>query len=272
MDNGLALAEKHRIEQVRASGSVQAILGEVWKQTIDPNRLEATFPAYLQAAEVVLGKGREESHALARRYYMRVASAAGSKALNVPPVELSREALAADLHATGPAIVAGRLAEGVTLEAAQAAGLAATIAAGKRIMLDAGRQMLIEASTRDKNVKGWARVSDGSPCSFCAMLVSRGPVYSERSVAFRSHGRCGCGVRLVYARDTDKGWSSSARNMEALWEKYPDPAEFRAALALKQGKTKRSFLLGEKDDEGRIIPATAETLFGSAPAVLARAA
>lgn len=271
MDNGYELAEAHRIQQVKLTASTQRLLAEVWKQTIDPTRLEATFPTYLAASERVLGAGREGSHALARRYYMRVASAAGAEALALPLVPLNREALGASLYATGPAVVKAKVAEGLTLQAATEAGLAASIAAGKRIMLDAGREMLVEASRRDKNVKAWARVSDGSPCHFCAMLVSRGPVYGEKTVSFRSHDRCGCGVRLVYAQDSDRGWSDNASALESLWSDYPDPAEFRAALALKQGKTKRSFLLGEKDDEGRIIPATAESLFG-APASLAKAA
>jgi len=271
MENGFALAEGHRIDQVKLTASTQRLLAEVWRRTIDPARLDATFPTYLAAAEQVLGAGRTASHALARRYYMRVASAAGAEALAVGLAPLSREAVATSLHATGPALVKSKLAEGATLAAAQEAGLAATVAAGKRIMLDAGREMLVEASRRDPNVQGWARVSDGSPCSFCAMLVSRGPVYGESTVSFRAHDGCGCGVRLVYRQDADNGWSSQAASLESLWSDYPNPAEFRAALSLKQGKTQRSYLLGEKDADGRIIPATAEDLFG-ASAPLAQAA
>lgn len=262
MDNGLALAEVHRIEQVRMTGPVQALLGQVWNRTIDPTRLDATFPVYLEAAERVLGAGREASHALARRYYMRVASAAGADALELPLAPLNREALAASLQATGPAVVREVLDKGLSLAAAQEAGLAATIAAGKRIMLDGGRQMLVEASRQDPNVQGWARLSDGSPCGFCAMLVSRGPVYGQGTVSFRAHDGCGCGVRLVYRQDKDNGWSPQAGDLEALWERFPNAAEFRAALSLKQGKTQKSFLLGEKDADGVIVPATAESLFG----------
>ncbi|KAB5606685.1 hypothetical protein EHS19_06735 [Bifidobacterium jacchi] len=33
---------------------------------------------------------------------------------------------------------------------------------------------------------GWRRVSDGDPCAFCAMLVTRGPVYTSRDKALHT--------------------------------------------------------------------------------------
>lgn len=225
MDNGFALADAHRVGQVRLTAQIQRVLAEVWKRTIDPARLDATFPVYLRAAEVVLGQGRTASDALARRYYMKVASSAGfdPSALSAPPVPMNPDAVETSLRVTGPVLVKSQVARGVSLEAAQAAGLAATVAAGKRIMLDGGREMLIQASRLDKNVRGWARVSDGGPCPFCAMLVSRGPVYSEQTVSFRSHDRCGCGVRLVYRNDRDGGWSDNATQLRRLWDGTDDP-------------------------------------------------
>ncbi|WGH20296.1 hypothetical protein SEA_MAGUCO_4 [Arthrobacter phage MaGuCo] len=225
MDNGFQLADRHRVDQVKLTAQTQKILAEVWKRTIVLDRLDQTFPVYLAAAEVVLGRGRATSDALARRYYMKVASSAGfpAAALSAPPVPLNREAVATSLRVTGPVLVKTQVAKGVSLEAAMSAGLAATVAAGKRIVLDGGREMLIQASRLDKNVEGWARVSDGGPCPFCAMLVSRGPVYSEGTVSFRSHDRCGCGVRLVYRNDADGGWSRDASALNRLWKGTDDP-------------------------------------------------
>lgn len=60
---------------------------------------------------------------------------------------------------------------------------------------------------------GWRRVSDGDPCAFCAMLVTRGPVYTSRDKALHTtnpapgipagtlhkyHPHCGCTVEIVY--------------------------------------------------------------------------
>lgn len=57
--------------------------------------------------------------------------------------------------------------------------------------LNAGRETIRKSST------SWRRVTDGNPCGFCAMLVSRGPVYtSERGAGAGGdyHTHCGCTV------------------------------------------------------------------------------
>ena len=57
-----------------------------------------------------------------------------------------------------------------------------------REVMEAGRQVVQRSSKR------WRRVTDGAPCGFCAMLASRGPVYTSQDTADggRYHGRCGC--------------------------------------------------------------------------------
>jgi len=223
--DGFALADKHRRQQVQLTADVQRLLAEVYRRTIDPTRLDATFPLYLAAASRVLGQGRAASEVLARRYYMMAASGAGfePEALDASAAPLNLEAVETSLRVTGPVLVKQQVEKGVPLVLANQLGLAATIAAGKRIMLDAGREMLIESSRRDKNVDAWARISDGASCAFCAMLISRGPVYSEETATFRSHDRCGCGVRLVFKGERDRGWSSDATAPNRLWKGTDDP-------------------------------------------------
>jgi hypothetical protein len=214
-----ALAETHRRAQVELTSPVQRLLAEVYTRAFDPARPDETFPVYLAAAERVLGLGRANSAELARKYYAAAAANMGEKALDLGGApKLDRDRLSASLSATGPATVFKALGEGVPYAEAKRRGLAATIAAGKRIMLDGGREMLVVAARRDPNVRGWARVTDGSSCHFCAMLVSRGPVYGEHSVGFRSHDRCGCGVRLVFKGETDGGWTPQARALRRLWD------------------------------------------------------
>lgn len=221
-----ALAEAHRRAQVSLTGPVMRLLAEVYMRTFDPNRPDETFPVYLAAAEQVLGLGREQSAVLARRYYMRAASGAGfveDVVDNLPTPTMDRERVETSLRVTGLATVYRALGDRVPLAEAQRRGLAATIAAAKRITLDGGREMLVLASRRDRNVEAWARVTDGSSCAFCAMLVSRGPVYSEGTASFRSHDRCGCGVRLVFKGEADGGWTEQARQLRRLWDGDDDP-------------------------------------------------
>ena len=47
-----------------------------------------------------------------------------------------------------------------------------------------------------------ARVTDGAPCAFCAMLAGRGAVYhSTETASVPRARRCGCGSELVYGDD-----------------------------------------------------------------------
>lgn len=58
------------------------------------------------------------------------------------------------------------------------------------------RDQLVGLSLVDDEAEGWARTSGGtSACSFCLMLIGRGPVYRSRSAADgmqRYHNRCDC--------------------------------------------------------------------------------
>lgn len=59
----------------------------------------------------------------------------------------------------------------------------------------AAREAVITAAR--KRGHGWQRVMVGETCSFCAILVSRGAVYSSSTVRFKSHANCDCGAAIV---------------------------------------------------------------------------
>lgn len=97
------------------------------------------------------------------------------------------------------------------------AGAEAAAIAGREA-LAGGRGLLVEASEADQAVLGWARITDGSPCAFCAMLASRGAVYRnknsatlagsyrgmddiDRSFLNKYHPRCCCQTVPVYRKE-----------------------------------------------------------------------
>lgn len=53
------------------------------------------------------------------------------------------------------------------------------------------RTVVTTSSFADPSADGWMRIGAGE-CDFCAMLVSRGAVYSEESVDFAPHDHCHC--------------------------------------------------------------------------------
>ena len=91
-----------------------------------------------------------------------------------------------------------------------------------RTVADAHRRTTMRAAIDDPASKGWARVGRGSAtCDFCKMLISRGDVYREYTVKFKSHDHCDCAAESRWETRENaemKAWSASARTtrMKAL--------------------------------------------------------
>lgn len=66
----------------------------------------------------------------------------------------------------------------------------------KRIA-NGARDVVTRSSIEDPHSRGWMRIGAGE-CDFCAMLVSRGAVYSEAGVDFAPHDHCNCGAAPAF--------------------------------------------------------------------------
>lgn len=112
-------------------------------------------------------------------------------------------------------------------------------AAGARVAINGARNATTQASYRDGRVLGWIRISDGDPCYFCAMLISRGAVYRNEFTAgvgaredgrtflgdglFKYHDNCGCTAEPVYVDSLN--WANDPKYAEnkyyrELWDRY----------------------------------------------------
>lgn len=60
-------------------------------------------------------------------------------------------------------------------------------------LANADRASLIDSALADPQADGWQRAGRGE-CPFCAMLISRGAVYTEATVDFGAHDNCNCTV------------------------------------------------------------------------------
>ena len=100
-------------------------------------------------------------------------------------------------------------------------------AAAARIVQNGARDTVHSLAERDKRVIGYVRVSKtGTPCGFCAMLISRGVIFysSESSATYRAdgekyHDNCNCIAIPVYSMSDYEKSSTYARNREysKLW-------------------------------------------------------
>lgn len=154
-----------------------------------------------------------------------------------PDDERDDEAAITSLIATGVSRAydlseRGRLDDPDFLADLESAGRGASQAADMQA-IRSGRDIINGASQRDERALGWARVTDGDPCHFCAMLASRGAVYRSREAAGatsndgvlpnsperlqRYHPSCHCQVVPIYSRD--QFWVPGSRELHEEWQR-----------------------------------------------------
>lgn len=118
-------------------------------------------------------------------------------------------------------------------------------AAAMRIMQNAARGLVFDLAGMDPLVEGWVRYSQtGTPCGWCAMLISRGVVYKSQSSALakkrdgarrvnsdgsvddhdKYHDNCRCvAVPIFYFEQYDYGdMFALNRELEELWDDLKD--------------------------------------------------
>lgn len=108
------------------------------------------------------------------------------------------------LEALGPKSLAKRMAaDPKNAEEAHRKAGARQASAAERIVLNGARATQWGIAGRDRRVIGYARVSrTGTPCGFCAMLISRG--FTPKSGLYRSQRTAG-GINLGYGDSYDDG-------------------------------------------------------------------
>lgn len=212
------LSELHRLSQSKLQTVVAGDVAKVFP-LLDVTNVDKTFGAYYDGMKQVITARRTVSSSLSASLYSGIRKDAGITNLFTPVLNsaINEKQLFTSLLVTGPISIKRSLAAGASIEQANANALTSTIRASQRHVANGGRGTIINAGNRDKSAKGWARLTDSKPCSFCAMLASRGPVYkSEGSSRFRSHDGCGCSAVPVF--DMDAPWPGRAEEFRAEYD------------------------------------------------------
>lgn len=194
-----------------------------------------SYDRFVEAVTLLVQSRAANSAALASRYFQMYKEAdlgltAGKAALLAEPPSAKEIRIAID--ATAKAGVYRALVRGQTAEQAMKSGLVQVSGALTRQVLNGGRQTVIDMAKHESRYNGWIRVSDGNPCAFCAMLLSRGPVYwSEDSGGGQWHDHCCCTAQPFKSGDE---WPAANQRYADLWkgdlntlrrDMYADPNE-----------------------------------------------
>ncbi len=221
-DGLVRLSILHAQQQVGKVASVQTDLRSLWSRVMDPADLAKSYTRFSLGAAYLIQQARSDAMPLATRYFRDSQEIAGytrTEDDKSPLVTInSLEADITALYVTGFVTIQKQLTAGASTDFAERAGQAAMLRSAQRRILDAPRQGIITRSAQSDDTVGWARVGDGAPCYFCAMLISRGPVYSERTVNFRAHDGCGCGAKMCFRNDPSRGWTDQSRLLREFYD------------------------------------------------------
>lgn len=201
-DDGKRLTEAHRQAQLAVSARAATEARGLWEQ-LDPFDLDGSTPYWLAANTIRVDRRARESQQLASAYLTEYRTAEvgrpGEVVLRVP------SATAQALLLAGPVRVKKLIKAGVDREDAHEQAFTKYAGIVRRQTLMGGRLTIAATAGRDRIARGWRRVTDGDPCSFCAMLASRGPAYTSAATAqarnaegLRYHGNCGCTAEIIY--------------------------------------------------------------------------
>lgn len=223
-ETGRALTEAHRVAQIRLGGAAMLRAAGLWS-LLDVGDLDGSAPVWMAATADQVGNAQAQSAAMAERYVSlyREAEIGTQSGPIVRPLSSTATTVEA-LRIKGPVGIKTAIGRGVTVERAYRAGMIAVQGMVMQLALGAGRGVIDGTARADGRSGRYRRVTDGTPCAFCAMLAGRGPVYSEETAYFRTHLRCGCTAEIVYGE-----WVPN--ELEAKWrESYFTAAEEATAV------------------------------------------
>lgn len=236
---GAALTRQHRQTQAAIRSLTLQRLLPLWR-LLDPARLDATSPGYLEAAVALVRGGHALSARAAASYYLafRVAEGLTAGAPPLPPPPLDVDRVRTSLIVTGPVEV--KRATGMRVPLGRAVDTALTMTSGAvaRHVAAGGWDTVQGAVRSDRQARGWARVASGNACAFCLMLASRGPVYrGEDTASFEPHDHCSCGIEPVLGDGYQ--WPETSVAAREQWDALKDENggdgadlnSFRRALA-----------------------------------------
>lgn len=197
------LTEAHRVAQANIALDSVGQLTAVWKTLMLPSNLDS-YATYMQAMTHVIESGRATSAQVAAAYYdtHRALLGIDGDYASTLAEDAAVEQIETSLLVMGPIRAKSLIGSGDSIAAALNKALIGSAGMTTRLVADAGRETIRQNVINDAQARGWQRIVDGDPCTFCQMLADRGAVYGSESSAGADdpyHDHCLCTVEPVYS-------------------------------------------------------------------------
>lgn len=230
---GAVLTDRHRRSQVRLAITADSQARRLWDSSLNLADLDASQPVWKQTMLNLLETWYHISQQEALLYLprFRQAELEGGAGIRVDVPRFNRDAAGGQLDWMGSTNIKWHMSMGQTQQDAYEAARRLFLGAFHEAVLAGGRGTVQEWARKDPRAIGYRRVADGNPCTFCAMLVGRGPVYTSERKALSQRGggayhpHCGCTVEVVYG-----DWKPNGQERRFVDDYY------RAAESLPKGE------------------------------------
>lgn len=235
--------DKFRRLQITNANQVNALIRREWA-ALDVGDIDAgrarVIERVSQRVSLLRGVGARQADAFV--VGMRELARVGSGSVVLADASLGAAGVES-LEIAGPISFKQRVGKGVIDEVAFLAARDQMMAEARKIIMQAGRDTVQLSSDANRRSIGWRRVSDGNPCTFCAMLVGRGPVYKSiastqgtverlgRSGDYELiyHKHCGCTAVEIF-----DDWEPTEREQTYV-DAYMAAAEYADAQGVRRG-------------------------------------
>lgn len=200
---GRLLTDAHRRQQLALAARAVDESKPIW------SRVLTAQTTWLAVQLSIIRQFHGESERLAEAYLREYREAEGVAESFIQSAPFSTPEMMSTMLVAGPYSVKNFIKGGNDPGSAIGSGFSKASGMIRRQVLSGGRMLIDRTAAGDSNAVGWRRVTDGDPCTFCAMLASRGPVYRSAEKAesiagtgLEYHGHCGCTAEIVYGEWT----------------------------------------------------------------------
>lgn len=201
---GRELTEAHRLGQLAISSQAMAASSVLW-DGVSVGRLDQSTARWMPSQLALLRRFHNDSNKLAGAYLDEYRKAEIGQGIDAVPGLFDEAEMRNAMLLAGPVRTKLLIANGMPADEAKTKAFTKLGGIVRRQVLDGGRGSVNRTERRDRRARGWRRVSDSNPCTFCAMLCARGPVYGSEQRArevggsgLQFHGHCGCTAEIIY--------------------------------------------------------------------------